>query len=123
MKRIFNDKPILRRGIILFLVFICLLAAAQSFGQARDRVVANQHIQWAFVSSTIKLNPHYGVFVEQQVGLQAGKNMQHVFRAAVDYTVSSKLSIMPFGYAYTWNYQYGKMPSALYPGAFNGCKQ
>lgn len=104
-------KSILSNRTIVLLGIGCMLIGSRSVAQTPERVVATQPIQWAFVTSTIKLNSRYGVFVEEQIGLQGGQNMQHVFRMAVDYSLSSKFSVIPFGYAYTWNYQYGKMPS------------
>jgi hypothetical protein len=105
----------IKRAVKMFfcLSFICLAIAGRAQGQPSGRQVVNQPIQWAFISSNIKLKPKYGLFAEEQVGLVEYKNMQHVLRTGFEYAVTKKLSVMPIAYAYTWNYLYGKQPATF----------
>jgi hypothetical protein len=103
-----------RAGKLLFsLAFSYLAIAGHAQGQPAGRQIVKQSIQWGFISSTIKLKPNYSLFVEEQLGLVECRNMQHVLRAGLEYAVTKKLSVMPFAYAYTWNYLYGKQPASF----------
>ncbi len=104
-----RTERVIKRLICLILTCFGLV----SFALAQSRQVVNQSIQWSFLSSTIKFSPRYSLFTEQQMGFAEYRNMQHVFRAGMEYTAIKKLAIIPFGYAYTWNYIYGKQPATF----------
>ncbi len=93
-------------------VFVHGLTLAQSATNGRETV--NQAIEWSSIASSIKVHKYASLMVEGQFRFAGNfEPMQFQFRTAVDLHVNKKISIVPFGYVYTWNPTYGKQPNTF----------
>ncbi|HTE33612.1 MAG TPA: DUF2490 domain-containing protein [Chryseolinea sp.] len=97
----------------LFLIAIFTVSLQTLFAQQDEKQVVNQAIQWFSVNSNIALTKRFSLYIEGQFR-QVGTfdPMQYQLRTAVDVKLNDHFSIVPVGYVYTWNYQYGKQPAA-----------
>jgi hypothetical protein len=94
---------------VVTLVLITLTGKAQT----SKRDIVSQPIEWLSLNSNIKLNKYYGLtFDLQDRFVQDFNSMQHMVRIGAEVYITPKLSVVPIGYAYIWNYQYGKQPAA-----------
>jgi len=94
------------------LLVMLFLSFSTVFSQVSPTV--NQSIEWAAISSTMKVHKKVGLYVEGQFRFaQNFQPMQHQFRTAVEIYPSKKFAVVPFGYVYTWNYLYGKQPASV----------
>lgn len=97
---------------------LCLVFVFGAFqfatGQDDNREKVTQSIQWAAVSSHLKASKRIYILVDGQFR-QAGQldPMQYQGRVGVDIKLNDHFSIVPMGYVYTWNYQYGKQPTTF----------
>jgi hypothetical protein len=110
MKNLCNPYQIKCMTMLGFLLLLNVAVSAQS----TKRQVVNQSLEWFSFNSNIKVNQHFGFTADMQNRfVQDFNSMQHMIRAGVEFYVTPKLSIVPVGYAYIWNYQYGKQPAAF----------
>jgi hypothetical protein len=93
-----------------FILAACI-SISLTFAQTRDKV--NQSIEWSSINSNIRIQNKMTVYVEGNFRFARDlEPMQHQFRTGLDIALSKKFSFMPVGYVYTWNYKYGKQPTA-----------
>jgi len=96
-------------GITLGLTFV-MGAGAQA--QNPSRQIVNQSITWFSLNSNVKLSKKWSAVIDGQFRfVQDLESMQHMVRIGANYDITSKLSVVPIGYSYIWNYKYGKQPS------------
>lgn len=97
--------------ICFALVFgVIQLATAQS----TERQTVNQSIQWAAFTSQLKVSNKLSVLLDGQFRQTGSLDpMQYQARTGLDIRINEHFSLVPVGYVYTWNYQYGKQPSAF----------
>ncbi|HTF20254.1 MAG TPA: DUF2490 domain-containing protein [Chryseolinea sp.] len=102
--------------MVKFSLCLAFVFAAFHFanGQDGDRETVTQSIQWAAVTSSVKVSKRLSILVDGQFR-QAGQlePMQYQARTGLDIKVNDHFSIVPMGYVYTWNFQYGKQPTAI----------
>lgn len=96
------------------LVVITLFFVVNSaFSQTAENTV-NQPIQWFSVNSTMKVHNRVSLYLEGNFRFaQSFDPQQDQIRTAVEISIVKNLSIVPIGYVYTWNYQYGKQPASF----------
>jgi hypothetical protein len=100
----------IRHVALAFVVGI--LFSEVAFSQPGPREVVSQSIEWTSVTSSIKVHKYLSFQLEGQFRFaQALDPMQFQFRTAAEVHITKDLSIVPFGYVYTWNPQYGKQPA------------
>jgi hypothetical protein len=97
--------------LVVVWIFLILLSVINSV-QAQ-RATVDQSIQWLSLNSNIKLNSKFGITADGQFRFAEYNNMQHMLRVGFDYYITKKLSIVPVGYSFIWNYLYGKQPAAI----------
>ena len=85
-----------------------------AIGQDDNRETVTQSIQWVAVSSNLKVSKRLCILIDGQFR-QAGQlePMQYQARTGLDIKLNDHFSIVPIGYVYTWNYQYGKQPATF----------
>lgn len=95
---------------IRLVVVLLFFVSKSTFSQSNENTV-HQSIEWFSLNSTIKVHQRVGIFVEGNFRfVQTLNPQQYQFRTAVDITLSKNFSIVPVGYVYSWNFQYGKQP-------------
>ena len=81
---------------------------------AQERETVTQGIEWFSVNSIFHLNSKLAFLAEGHLRLvQNFQPMQIQVRTGPEVTLSKHLSIIPLGYAYTWNPLYGKQPNTF----------
>lgn len=96
------------RYCLVFLLFLFLFNC--SYAQERD--VVTQPCEWFALNSNIKLRKQFGLAFDSQLRFsQDFQSAQHYMRIGAEVYITSKLSFIPFGYMYVWNFQYGKQPT------------
>jgi hypothetical protein len=102
----------MKNSLMGLLVLITSSMAAHS--QPTDRAIVNQHINCYAFNSNVKLQRTFGLTFDVQNRFVSGlSNMMHIARGGLEFYLSPRLSVVPVGYAYVWNYQYGKQPAAF----------
>jgi hypothetical protein len=83
-------------------------------GQDDNRETVTQSIQWAAVTSHVKVSKRLSILIDGQFR-QAGQlePMQYQARTGLDVKINDHFSIVPVGYVYTWNFLYGKQPATF----------
>jgi hypothetical protein len=105
-------NPFYTRLVLKFGLVLLLNLAARAQSTKRD--VVNQSVEWLSLNSNIKIHQHFGFTADMQNRfVQDFNSMQHMVRAGFEFYVTPKLSVVPVGYAYIWNYQYGKQPASF----------
>lgn len=95
--------------VILLIVFCSSVLPGVSQVQS-----VSQSTSWLLFNQNIQLSSRWTVLADEQLAFaQENQSMQHVLRAGVSYNLPKGFSLVPLGYAYTWNYVYGKQPSAI----------
>jgi hypothetical protein len=108
-----NIRLINQARFILKFAFM-LLVNLSARAQSTKREVVSQSIEWLSLNSNIKIHKHYGLTVDlQNRFVQDLSSMQHMWRVGFELYVTPKLSVAPIGYAYIYNYQYGKQPASI----------
>jgi hypothetical protein len=108
-----NTSPFTQARFVLKLSFMLLLNLSAR-AQSTKREVVNQSIEWLSINSNIKIHKHYGLTIDlQNRFVQDFNSMQHMWRVGFEVHLTSKLSVVPMGYAHIYNYQYGKQPSSF----------
>lgn len=104
-------KNILRSSV-LTLLFAC--SSAFVGAQSTSRETVDQSTTWFNLGTTVKLSQRWSASVDGQLAYsQLLENMQHQIAVSGTYAINSKISITPMGYAYTWNFKYGKQPAGF----------
>jgi hypothetical protein len=102
----------MKNSFMGLLVLVASTMAAHS--QTTDRAIVNQHINCYAFNSNVKLQRTFGLTFDSQHRFVGGmSNMLHMVRGGLEFYLSPRLSVVPLGYAYVWNYQYGKQPAAF----------
>jgi hypothetical protein len=82
--------------------------------QAPDRQSVKQSIQWFSFTANVKVTPSTSLIAEGQFRFaHTFDPMQFQLRTGVDFKLNKHFSIVPFGYVYTLNEQYGKQPATF----------
>jgi hypothetical protein len=103
-------KNAIKLGALVTLLFLVEAAIAQS----TPRQTVDQSITWLSINSNVKLSKKWSAVVDGQFRfVKDMENMQHMLRIGASYDITSKLSIVPVGYAYIWNYKYGEQPAGF----------
>ncbi len=101
--------------LIKLKLYFFLLVFWFSFGcrlRAQQSPVVNQSTEWFVLNSTIKLHKRIGFTFDGQLRFVRGlENAQHFLRNGLEIYITPKLSIVPIGYMYVWNFRYGEQPS------------
>lgn len=83
-------------------------------GQDKERETVAQSIQWLAFTSHLKVSNNLQILLDGQFRqVRSIDPMQYQLRTGLDIKVNDHFSFVPVGYAYTWNYQYGKQPAAF----------
>ncbi|HPM31299.1 MAG TPA: DUF2490 domain-containing protein [Chryseolinea sp.] len=95
-------------GLIFLLVFFF-----EGYGQVEEKETVNQATEWFVLNSNIKLHKRFGFAFDGQLR-DVGKfeSAQDFVRLGLEFYVTPKLSIIPIGGMYVWNFKYGKQPVA-----------
>jgi hypothetical protein len=76
--------------------------------------VVNQSTEWFVLNSNAKLHKRVGFTFDAQFRFVRGmENAQHFVRNGLEVYITPKLSIVPIGYMYVWNFRYGEQPSTF----------
>jgi hypothetical protein len=96
--------------VVFFLNLFVTIAVAQ----APDRQTVSQSIEWFSLTTNIKVTPATTLIAEGQFRFAHTLDpMQFQLRTGVDFKLSKHFSVVPFGYVYTLNEQYGKQPATF----------
>lgn len=96
----------------IFFTLTLILNFAISNAQSTNREVVNQATEWFAIASDIKISKHFKVITEAHFRYaRAFEPMQYQARTGFEIKLNDHFSIVPVGYAYTWNYIYGKQPA------------
>lgn len=101
------------KGQILFIVACTFSTITTSLlAQPANREIVNQSIEWAAITSNIIVSKKLTAIVEGQFRYARDfEPMQFQARTALEIKLNDHFSIVPVGYVYTWNHQYGKQPA------------
>lgn len=92
-------------------LFTVIGMAFQFCLHAQSRQTVNQFADWFSATSSIKTSSRFALLVDTQFRFVKGTEaMQHQIRLGGDIKISDRFSLMPLGYVFVWNYQYGKQP-------------
>ncbi len=93
-------------------LLVSYLSISDGFSQSSSRDIVTQPTEWFALNSNIKLHKKFGFAFDGQFRfVQDFESAQHYVRNGLEIYVTPKLSIVPIGYMYVWNFQYGKQPS------------
>lgn len=82
--------------------------------QPANREIVNQSIEWAAITSNIKVSKKLTVIAEGQFRYARDfEPMQFQARTGLEVKLNDHFSIVPIGYVYTWNHLYGKQPATV----------
>lgn len=109
--------PISNFSVNIKLIFVGLLLltaiVSGSVAQSPDRETVTQLTEWFALNSNIKIHKKFGFAFDGQLRfVQDFESAQHYVRIGTEIYLTPKLSFIPVGYMYVWNFQYGKQPSA-----------
>ncbi|MFM8741351.1 MAG: DUF2490 domain-containing protein [Cytophagales bacterium] len=95
-------------------VFLIVLLAISPFIIAQSHQTITQSTEWFMLASNMKLSKKVGFTFDAQFRFsQNFEGMQHFVRNGLDVYVNQRLSLVPIGYMYVWNYRYGERPPAF----------
>ncbi len=97
-----------------YVVSLILVLTSLGEGIAQsEREIVNQPLEWFALNSNIKLHKRFSLAFDSQLryagNLQPGQNYA---RLGLEFCVTPKLSIIPIGAMYVWNFKYGEQPAA-----------
>jgi hypothetical protein len=99
-------------GLAIMPVLVLIIAVSANAQSSRQTV--DQSITWFSLNSNVKIARKWSAVVDGQFRFaQDLQNMQHMLRIGASYDITSKLSVVPVGYSYIWNYKYGKQPAGI----------
>ncbi len=114
MKSSETKKTITSRLKLGMLASLLLITGGVANAQTGTRQTIDQSISWLSLNSNVKFAKKWSVTLDGQFRfVQDMENMQHMLRVGLSYDITSKLSFVPFGYSYIWNYKYGKQPAGF----------
>jgi len=97
--------------IFRFALLISYLSLSRGYAQS-SRDVVTQPTEWFVLNSNIKLHKKFGFAFDGQLRfVQNFESAQHFFRNGLEVYLTPKLSVIPIGYMYVWNFQYGEQPT------------
>ncbi len=103
----------LKLNLYLFSFFILLVSIIECSAQA-ERDVVNQPLEWFALNSNIKLHKKFGLAFDSQLRYVGSlQPAQNYVRLGLEVYLTPKLSIIPIGGMYVWNFKYGEQPSAF----------
>lgn len=109
---LFFSFPV-KTKLTLAVLFLMVFTISTSSAQSSQRAVVTQSTEWFALNSNIKLSKKFGFAFDSQLRfVQDFESYQHYIRNGVEFYITPKLSIVPIGYMYVWNFQYGKQPAA-----------
>jgi hypothetical protein len=113
--KIFNPIKITKNHVLgLAIMPVLVLMISMSANAQSSRQVVDQSITWFSLNSNVKIAKKWSAVVDGQFRFaQDLQNMQHMLRIGASYDITSKLSVVPVGYSYIWNYKYGKQPAGF----------
>ncbi len=90
-----------------------IFAAVNSSAQSSERDVATQPLEWFVLNSNINLHKRFGLAFDSQFRF-AGRleSAQHFVRLGLEFYINPKLSFVPIGGMYVWNFKYGEQPAS-----------
>ena len=90
---------------------LALCGIQSAIAQSGERTVT-QLVQWAAVTSHVKVSPRLSILLDGQFRQVGQVNpQQYQLRTGLDVKLNKSFSIVPLGYVYTWNHLYGKQPA------------
>ena len=93
-------------------ILLATLIPTVTFPQTHPTDKVTQGIEWFSLANNIKVHRRLSFLVEGQFRFaRQFEPMQFQFRTAPEIHVNKNLSVIPFGYVYTWNPVYGKQPA------------
>jgi Protein of unknown function (DUF2490) len=93
-------------------LFFISVAISEVHAQPADREIVTQATEWFALNSNIKLHKKFGFAFDSQLRfVQDFESAQNYIRIGPEIYLTPKLSFVPAGYMYVWNFQYGKQPS------------
>jgi hypothetical protein len=96
----------------LWLIGATTLTLQPVLAQQDSRKVVQQSIEWVSVNSNLKLTKRLSILVDGQFRqVNQLDPQQYQARTALEVKLNDHFSIVPLGYVYTWNFQYGKQPA------------
>jgi hypothetical protein len=99
------------KHILTFFFALCCLVTIQSVAQVQS---VSQSTAWWLLNQNIQLSKKWMIPVDEQFAFSDGNTgMQHMARIGISYNLPKGFQVVPIGYAYVWNYIYGKQPSAV----------
>jgi len=102
----------LKSASSLFGLIVLLISYGESIAQSAERAVVNQPLEWFALNSNIKLHKRVGFAFDSQLRYVGSlQSAQNYVRLGLDIYVTPKLSIVPIGAMYVWNYKYGEQPA------------
>ena len=94
-------------------LIVLFLSLQECVAQSDGREIVTQPTEWFALNSNIKLHKRFGFAFDGQLRfVQDLQNYQHYLRNGLEVYITPKLSIVPVGYMYVWNFKYGKQPAA-----------
>ncbi|NJN41417.1 MAG: DUF2490 domain-containing protein [Flammeovirgaceae bacterium] len=94
------------------IVLVLVGVGFDCFSQSKE--VVTQDAEWFQINSAMKFHKRFGLFSDGQFRYSDFQNAQYLARTGLEIFINKNLSIVPVGYAYIWNYQYGEQP-VTYP--------
>lgn len=115
MKALDGIKRITTPCALYFSMILSLILIAQAPATAQaSRQTVDQSITWFSLNSNVKVTKKWSAAIDGQFRFVKDlESMQHMLRIGASYDITSKLSVVPAGYAFIWNYKYGKQPSGF----------
>ncbi|MEO5976827.1 MAG: DUF2490 domain-containing protein [Chryseolinea sp.] len=96
----------------LWLIGAAVLASQPILAQQDSRKIVEQSIEWVSVNSNLTLTRRLSILLDGQFRqVNQLDPQQYQARTALEVKLNDHFSIIPLGYVYTWNYQYGKQPA------------
>ncbi len=95
-------------SLIFFLAFF-----VEGVCQVEEKETVSQATEWFVLNSNVKLHRRFGfAFDAQSRDVRNFESAQDFVRLGLELYVTPKLSIIPIGGMYVWNFKYGKQPVA-----------
>lgn len=100
--------------VVFFWATFFGILGQECLSQSTPRDKITQSTQWLAVTSNIKFHKKVGFAFDGQLRfVQDVENAQHFVRNGLDIYLTPKLSVVPIGYMYVWNFRYGKQPAVF----------
>jgi hypothetical protein len=107
-----NRRTILQKISKRLITVILVLHFGNAPAQERETVT--QTITWFSFNSNLQVANKLFIVTDAQVRfVHDFQNMQHMVRAGISYDITPHLSVVPIGYAFIYNFKYGKQPAGF----------